>query len=164
MERPPEIGIVAFAFGTPASSKINNRIARTAEQAALTRRNPVFTQEEITFRSSPIDVTRIAGTEVPTLRIAREAVAWAQKRKLHYICISCALPHLKRCKRDLLNAIREAGATIEVSTFFDVENSTMDEWFDPASTQKRVHSANTWWPREIALLLMPFWLYKIFAS
>ena len=164
-DQKQDFGIVAFAFGTPATAAPNVRIASIAARLARKYSKPIFTQDEVQFeKGSDLDVTRIEGEEVPTLRIARAAVAWAVERKLHHLWVVCAKPHWVRCERDLKEAAAEAGVKLSIFLSPEIEASSRREWFDPNSTQKRVRSTKAWLPREVLLCVMPFWLYKRLAS
>lgn len=189
-----KIGIVAFAFGVPHSTLANQRIAETAryevwrqerearyqgflQESSLEIHCQIFTQRDVQFNVriertsievlSAGDITYIEEEPdgpPPTLRIARGAVEWAKQRRIGRLWVVAAKPHLWRCVRDLEYAICEADAHIKVSVGEEIKQSLGKWWFDPGSTQKRVHSFWRWWPREIILRLMPMAIYKRVAG
>ena len=75
-----------------------------------------------------------------------------------------AKPHLWRALRDIQQAVREAGARIEVRACKEIEQYPEDSWFCPDSTQDRVRSREAWDKRENILKLMPFFIYKRIAN
>ncbi|MFA5051073.1 MAG: hypothetical protein WC499_03090 [Patescibacteria group bacterium] len=160
-------GIVAFAFGTPFTISSNKEISRIASQKALELEVPVFTQLDIRVEPE-VHVEYIGGEfndPPPTLRIARAAVKWAKEKEIKNLLIVAAKPHLWRCKRDLVQAILEAEAKIEVWVCDEEINSyPEDSWFCPDSTQERVRSRKLWNKRERILNFLPFFLYKLVAK
>lgn len=160
------IGIVAFAFGAPDSILSNLRIAKIAGNKARGFEEPVYTQLDVRVAADIVVyyTDEKEGYPPPTLRIARGAVSWAMRFNITEFWIACAKPHLKRCKRDLKYAIREAGARITVWECEDIDQFPEDEWYCPDSTQPRVRSRKDWRRRERIVELMPMFIYKRVAS
>lgn len=149
-------GVVAFAFGTPDTLPVNKYIGLTAASLGL----PIFSQIEVPL-TGVRDVTLIEGKELPTLRIARGAIAWANKRNISSLHVFCAPPHAWRCLRDLREAAREAG----VSKYFYRPIILREEgWFDKDSDQPRTRSWLAWNARELILRHMPYGLYARIAA
>lgn len=156
------VGIVVFAFGTPSTTKANELLAKVGVgRCHVYSSVQVFTQRDIAITDTDISVQYCMenpGNPPPTLRIARQAVVWAKKERIMHLGIVAASPHVWRCRRDLLYAIKEANAQIGVfSIYSGVE-------YSPESTQPRVRSPKDWWPREIILRCMPMWLYRRVAG
>ncbi len=161
------VGVVAFAFGAPKTIRSNRRIAKIAFKNARKFNGLVYTQLDICVDEGiPVEYTKEEpGNPPPTLRIARGAVQWAKKRGLKVLLIVAAQPHLWRCERDLIRAIKEAGAQIAVRVCFkEIKRYPEDSWYCPDSTQPRTRSPKSWWGRERILQLMPFFFYKLVAS
>lgn len=161
-----KVGIVAFAFGVPHTIRSNRRIAEIASQKALGLRCPVYTQFDIEIESG-IETTHISdsvGGPPPTLQIAREAVRWAKSMDFSELWIVAAKPHLWRCKRDLLRAIRESGEQIMIRIAEEIDLSSEDEWYCSDSTQERTRSRKNWRRRERIIEIMPFFIYKLVAG
>jgi uncharacterized SAM-binding protein YcdF (DUF218 family) len=161
----PATGIVAFAFGVPADTAANKRIAQIASAYAERFGIPVFTQRDIVLEEG-FDVTRTQENESPasTLAIARSAVAWARERKIETVWVVAALPHLWRCRRDLHAAGEEAQYGLIQRIPTEISRSPYGSWFDPSSTQPRVRSFPKWIVRESILRLMPFSIYARIAK
>lgn len=161
-------GIVAFAFGVPWSISSNRNIANISEELARKFNAAIFTQRDIKISSEIVNITYT--TEKPenppsTLRMAHEAIHWAQKNGLEALYIVSAWPHMWRCKRDLEHARKEAGSGVRI--YFreeEVCKIRYVDWFCPNSTQERTQSEKKWNKREKILKLMPFWLYELIAS
>jgi len=153
------IGIVTFAFGEPADSRANGKLAAITTSKAVELEAHVFTQNDVCPAGLVVTRATQRGDEgpPPTLRIAREAMQWVEERGIQNILVVAAKPHLRRCLRDLRKAAREAGVTLTIRS---VEGLEKHRWYDPTSTQKRVRSRLNWWPRELILRAMPFSLYK----
>lgn len=157
--------IVAFAFGTPSSTVTNRRLASIAGNRALALNVQVITQRDIKIGGDiEIKIEEDPLLPAPTLRIARQAVIWAEAHQIERLMVVAALPHLARCLRDLRKAAKERGFTVEIVPDSEVLNSRYFSWFDKSSTQKRVRSLDQWIVREAILTLMPFWLYKRIAA
>ncbi|MBI4084936.1 MAG: hypothetical protein HY432_00245 [Candidatus Liptonbacteria bacterium] len=155
-------GIVAFAFGRPASISSNRRIAEIAAKNAREFKAPICTQLDIEL-SREFDVHRAwesPDKPPPTLRLARTAAYWATERGITHLWIVAAKPHLWRCERDLKYAIREAEAKVEVDVLEEVFESTSDEWFCQDSSQKHTRSRKEWEKRERILKITPLFLYN----
>jgi hypothetical protein len=154
------IGIVPLAFGTPRELPVNQHIGRTAGWIARMYKAPICTQVEVPI-DMQLNVTYLAGAELPTLQIARSAVEWAKRTQLDELRLVCALPHLWRARRDFKAAAREAGYALTISTAAAVYEPY--PWFSRESTQPRTRS---WWaynvPRDLLLrtIFRPFWIYK----
>ena len=160
------IGIVAFAFGTPETILSNRRIAEIASKKALEFTCGVYTQFDVRVKQdiSVKYTEEEPGNPPPTLRIARGTVQWAKRYELTELCVVAAKPHFWRALRDIQQAVREAGARIEVHACKEIEQYTEDSWFGPDSTQDRVSSRKDWNRRERILRFMPFFVYKRVAS
>ena len=159
--------VVAFGFGVPHAVASNREIARLAGEWAGKVRGPVYTQLDvqlprgIDFVPTPED----PGHPPPTLRIARNAVRWAQRQGIEDLLVVAARPHLQRARRDVLEAVREQRAEITVyDCYQDVAGTSVDFWFSPYSRQWRGRWWIYWNVRDWILLHMPLWLYKWVAS
>ncbi len=168
-----DAGIVAFAFGVPATIVSNRRIAEIASRRAWAWNVPVYTQLDVRVEDwihvgAEIEVVyteEIPGEPPPTLCIARRAVWWANRRHLTRLWVVAAKPHLWRALRDLKEVIHEAGLNIEIRACADdIDKYPEDSWFCADSTQKRTTSRAVWEKRERALCSMPFDHYKRFVS
>lgn len=159
-------GVVAFAFGAPETILSNRRIAEIASKKARETSGQVYTQIDIRVEEGvPVDYTEEEpGNPPPTLRIARGAVRWAKRHGLTELWVVAAKPHLWRTLRDVQQAVREAGARIEVQVCKEVEQYPEDSWFCSDSTQDRVRSREAWDKRERILKFMPFFVYKRVAK
>ena len=160
------VGIVAFAFGTPDSIFPNWRIAQITLRKARELDGRVYAQLDIRVEKGvPVEYTEEEpGNPPPTLRIARGAVQWAKQHRLTELWVVAAKPHLWRVLRDVQQSVQEDGALIEVHVCEEIKQYSKDSWFWPDSTQKRTRSWKNWWPRELILRLMPFFIYKRVAS
>ena len=159
-------GVVAFAFGVPETILPNRRIAEIASKKAQELNSRVYTQLDIRVEDGiPVEYTEEEpGNRPPTLRIARGAVQWAKRHELTELWVVAAKPHLWRALRDVQQAVREAGARIEVRVCKEIEQYPEDSWFCPDSTQDRVRSREAGDKRESIVKLMPFFVYKRVAS
>jgi hypothetical protein len=109
--------VVAFAFGVPNTLRSNRLIAKIAAEKAESRGVPVYTQLDVLPLDRGIEVELIKEEypkRMPSLRIARGAIRWAQARGIDTIWICAAKPHLARTARDLNCAIEEANASISI--------------------------------------------------
>lgn len=164
-----KVGVVAFAFGTPAALHSNRLIAWLAANEAQKENAPIFTQADIQFGEGYQGlnvryVAETAGDPPPTLRIARAAIAWAIGRELDELVISAAGPHLWRCMRDMRKAADEFGWRGGIRSSSKIATYGDDDWFRPESTQERTQSKKNWRKRERIVELMPFAIYKHVAS
>ena len=159
-------GVVAFAFGIPETILANQHIAEIASKKARELNGSIYTQLDIRVEDGiPVEHTEEEpGSPPPTLRIARGAVQWAKRHELTELWVVAAKPHLWRALRDVQQAVREAGARIEVRVCKEIEQYPEDSWFCPDSTQDRVSSRKDWNRRERILRFMPFFVYKRVAS
>ena len=159
-------GVVAFAFGVPASIVSNQRIAQIASKKAKERNASVYTQLDVQIEAGiAVEYTEEkSGEPPPTLREARGAVQQARKLGLEVLWIAAAAPHLWRALRDLKYAIKEARAAITVRTCEEISRYPEEEWYCSNSTQKRASSRREWQKRDRILKLMPMFLYKLVAS
>ncbi len=161
-----KVGIVAFAFGLPATIKSNRRIAQIASQKARELSAPIYTQLDVLIEAElNVEYTKEQpGNPPPTLRIARGAVYWAWQKGLTKLWVVPAKPHLWRCVRDLTYAVREARTPIEISVCREIEQFPEDEWFCSDSEQPHTCSKWNWWSREIIVKMIPFFVYKRIAN
>jgi len=168
------VGIVAFAFGSPASILPNRFLKEAAASVAFKQSaRLILTQKELPFPSSITIVRFISEAEnaEPTLRIARWAIEEAIKEGLTRLIVVAVGPHIWRCLRDIRWAIRQnkKAANIQVEEA-DLRGNTCAHYLYPPicysveSTQPRSRSALAWWPRELLLRCMPMWLYAIIAG
>jgi len=170
MREKEKYGVVAFAFGVPETIRSNQRIAQIASQKAREFKAPVYTQIDVRIDvrvDTDIKVEYAeekTGNPPPTLRIARGATQWAKWRRITYLWVVAAKPHLWRCMRDLKKAVIEEGLDIFVVACKEIDQYPEDEWFCQNSTQARVRSRKDWERREKILKVMPFFLYKLVAS
>lgn len=165
---------MAFAFGVPSKIKPNQLIAEIALKEAKKLGAPIYTQLDISIEDKEVKVAYTKekrGNPPPTLRIARGAVDWANKLGLKELWIVAAVPHLKRCKRDLRFAVDEdrekKGRTgLKIGVFYckDIKKHQEEEWYCSQSEQKRTRSSKDWRWREKMLLMMPMSLYKRIAG
>lgn len=164
----PGLGIVVFAFGTPATINSNHLLADIACQWSHQESAPIFTQADIkfppSFTGSVTYCDELPNHPPPTLKIAREAMAWATAQGLDELCIVAAEPHFTRCLRDLRVARREQRASVRLIRAFPPNSIESENWFCPDSTQPRTHSLWDWEKREMILRHLPVWLYKLVAS
>jgi len=159
-------GVVAFAFGIPETILANQHIAEIASKKARELNGSIYTQLDIRVEDGiPVEHTEEEpGSPPPTLRIARGAVRWAIRLGLTELWIVAAKPHLWRALRDIHQAVREAGARVEIYVCKEIEQYPEDSWFCPDSAQERVRSRKAWDKQENILKLMPFFVYKRVAS
>ncbi len=161
-----KIGIVAFAFGAPSAIASNEQIAKIASQEAKNNEADIYTQSDIIIKhhvNTEIEyTTEEAGNPPPTLRIARGAIQWSQKKGLLKIIVVAAKPHLWRAIRDLREAAKEKGIQLDIIPSALIKPTTV--WFCQNSLQPRTRSKWLWWRREVLLKIMPFFIYKKVAS
>ncbi|MDP1706436.1 MAG: hypothetical protein Q8L36_01285 [bacterium] len=163
-----KIGVVAFAFGVPSTIESNERISEIASAIARElKAKGVYTQTDVVIEKG-IAVWQIeekSGSKPPpTLRIAREAVRWANLFDLNKLYVVAAKPHYWRAVRDLKRAVRERKAKIEVCQVSRINQYPEGSWFCSDSTQERTQSRTNWEKRERILRHTPFWIYKLIAS
>lgn len=159
--------VVAFAFGVPNTIPGNRAIAAIASATALRLPGPVYTQQDVL----PLDdrVEAVLTEEqypdrVPTLRIARGAVRWAQSRGVTELWVCAAPPHQARAMRDLRLACVEADARLKLKLCERLDQGQYGFWFSPLSSQADTRTPWIWWLRDSVLLSMPVWLYARIAS
>lgn len=159
-------GIVAFAFGTPATIFSNRRLAEIATGWAKELEAPVYTQRDISLGGDvEFEYAEETFEPPPTLRMAREAVHWAVTRGIGELYVVAATPHRDRCLRDLRVAADEAGVEIGIFGCLPTpEEYVEDAWFCLDSADPSTRSARAWWRRERVVRLMPLSLYKRVAS
>lgn len=159
--------IVAFAFGTPGTLRSNRHIAALASAKALAVQAPIYTQGDVLPLPAGLEVEMTAERppeRVPTLRIARGAVRFAQRRGVTALWLCAAKPHLRRCRRDLAYAIREVGAAMTVHEVEDPARHADAFWFCAGSTQADTRSAALWRLRDAVLMHLPMRLYASVAG
>jgi len=158
--------VVAFAFGTPKEIGSNWLIGRIASRKASFLSALIFTQSEVEPDSGieVLRVSEVSGKCPTTLCVARGAAKLVCERKYSEVWVAAARPHMPRARRDMLAALREVGYQAEVRICEECLIYPDKEWFCPKSAQARTRSASNWWSREIILLVMPFFLYRLVAS
>jgi hypothetical protein len=162
-----QAAVVAFAFGTPGTLRSNRHIAALASGKALALRAPIYTQRDVLPLPPALEVELIAERppeRVPTLRIARGAVRFAQRRGVTTLWLCAAKPHLQRCRRDLAYAIGEVGGAMTVHEVEDPARHADDFWFCADSTQADTRSATLWRLRDAVLMHLPMRLYASVAG
>ena len=137
--------VVAFAFGTPNTLRSNWSIAQIASETAASLHAPVYTQRDVVPLASHVEIELTQENypeRVPTLRIARGAIAWAQEREIDVLWLCAAGPHIARCRRDLQYAIKERRTAIEVKSR---QASALVRWtFGSVQTRRRRIRAPAW--------------------
>lgn len=167
-----KLGIVAFAFGVGKGfdgKEIipNQRIAGAAMQIAKSTGAPIYTQSDI-----PIDpcfdvryaIQEKKDSPPSTLRIVMEALEWARGRKIEEIEVVAAMPHMRRCIRDIELGAKELGLRIRVHQNTLVGMYHYESWFDQFSTQWWTRTQLGWRIREGITWLLPWEIYRIVAS
>jgi hypothetical protein len=161
-------GVLAFAFGVPYNIWPNQTIATIAARKALELGAPVFTQQDIQFNPSwGIEAdycSETPGNPPPTLRIAREAMLWANSLGLKEVWVVGARPHLHRIIRDINYLIKYTNTSIKFRLCEETLLYWPEEYYAKNSIQPRVTSARAWWPRELILLAMPMFVYRRIAG
>lgn len=160
-----KVGIVAFAFGVPHDIEPNKIIAEITSEKARESRASVYTQSDIKV-DPDIRVEYIGEDESKppsTLRMAKDAVAWAQERGISTLYVAAAEPHLWRCIRDLTYAITEGKVQIQVEICEKIKQYPEKVWYCKNSLQVRTQSKTKWRVREFILELMPMSLYAKIA-
>jgi len=159
--------VVAFAFGVPNTLRSNRRIAEMASDKAKNLGVPVYTQLEVVPLERGVETVlteELPPNRVPTLRIARGAVKWAQQGNVNEFWLCAATPHLPRCRRDLSYAIQEANARITVRIVEDTRCHPDEFWFCPESSQPDTRKQLLWAVRDGILMHLPMRLYSAIAS
>ena len=160
-------GVVAFGFTCAPASHSEREIAMGAQTLSQKFEAPIFTQICMPIIAGEFDVSYIAqspdGSPPPTLRICREAVAWARKRGITVLWVVCARPHRWRVKRDLQYAIREAGSDIKIY-YEGGRRVPYVEWFWTGSKLWYARGPLRWHLRDTILRLMPFAIYRHIAK
>ncbi len=158
--------VVAFAFGVPHTLPGNRAIAAAASAKARSLPGPVYTQRDVLPLDDGIEAVLVEEQpplRVPTLRIARGAIAWATGRGVAELWVCAAPPHQARAMRDLRFACEEANARIALRLCDGLEREP-GFWFSPQSTQPDTRLRWLWSLRDGVLLSMPMWLYARIAS
>lgn len=156
-----EKGIIVFAFGQPSTISANKHLADFSRSLALSLGiKYVFTQRDIGIDSiiNFFIVERVEEDEKPpsTLFIAQKSLAWAKSHNLEGVVVFAAPQHRWRCLRDIKKVYFGSNIRIIVPK---VPNDH-SFWYNRDSTQARTRSWLLWWPREILLRLLPFFIYK----
>lgn len=164
-----KFGVVAYAFGTPATIEPNQRIAKMAATLATELSAPIFTQADIQIPQPTTPVSYFPNEDPdnppPTLRIARAAVEWAMINNIDVLYVVCASPHRWRCMRDTKAAAKERGSRIDVRDRAKAETEAeYMSWFTRTSTQERTQTEEAWLKREVILKIAPFFIYKRMAK
>jgi hypothetical protein len=159
--------VVAFAFGVPNTLVSNRRIAAIATKKAKSLAIPVYTQYDVTPMELGIEIVLTEENypvRVPTLRIARGAVAWAKSRGIDKIWLCAATPHLSRAARDLGYAASQANLRITIEICEGIRECAYDSWFCRDSTQTDTRLKWVWCVRDSILMHAPMWLYAQIAG
>ena len=138
-----------------------------AETEALSTDKTIFTQDDVPIETDlTLTVKRIKqkpGKKPPsTVRIVIEGLAYAKENGFNSIVIVAAKPHLRRCKRDVEQVIKDEGLNMTYSVPQEIELSKNNEWFCKGQTYHR--SWTIFRIREQILLHTPFWLYRLVTS
>jgi hypothetical protein len=160
-------GVVAFAFGVPNTLLSNRLIAEISSETARRLNVPVYTQRDVMPLDPGVEVELTEENypiRVPTLRIARGAVRWAQLHGIDTLWLCAAKPHLARATRDLGFAISEARATIAIKVCERVTHHPSSVWFCEGSQQPDTRLPWLWKLRDAILLCMPTRLYAAIAG
>lgn len=156
------IGIVAFGFGEPASTRPNQHIhAKAVALVGALTASVLFTDRDIfsALREGGAVVEELDPTQRPTTyRLAKFAVAGAEKHRLTELHVVAAPCHIWRCVRDLRWVAVELGVEAAFTP------CPIDSYhYDRSATTVFTRSAWMWWPFEIAYriasTLFPSW-YK----
>jgi hypothetical protein len=159
--------VVAFAFGVPNTLSSNRLIAAIASAKAAALGIPVYTQWDVMPLATGIDVELTQENHpirVPSLRIARGAVAWMAQRGIHSVWLCAAAPHFARTMRDLHYAANKAAWPIRVKICEGLQDPPYDSWFCKDSTQPDTRIKWFWNIRDTILMHMPMWLYARIAG
>lgn len=159
-------GIIAYAFGTPATIQSNLQISQIASKKARAINAPIYTQRDV-FIAQEIDTTftdEIEGNPPPTLRIARGGIQWAKDRRITKLWIVAAEPHLWRAVRDTEKAIIEAKTKITTQVCKEIMSYPKNSWFCIDAAQEHARTREAWNKRENILRVMPFFIYKNIAN
>ena len=162
-----KIGIVVFAFGSPANIHSNRILASIAIRKARELQAPVYTQEDILINNSDIDVEYIKQRDAsppPTLKIAQGSIKWAKYEEINDILIIAAEPHLWRCLRDLAYARKKMKLDVNFQICEEVYNYPFASWFCSDSIQERTRSRKRWERREKVLKHLPLWIYALISK
>ena len=153
-------GIIVFAFGQPSTISSNLQLAHSAMHMTNTEIKNIFTQRDIVTISYSIriKIEYVEEHEKPpsTLFIAEKSLEWAKKLGLKKVYVVAASPHEWRCLRDVKKVY--SGTKIRVVLHKMPQKRSF--WYNRDSTQARTRSWLLWWPREILLRLLPFFIYK----
>lgn len=155
--------VIAFAFSTQKFGQ-NRWISETALKLAAEKNADIFTQGE--FLDIPpgakVDyVNESFEKPAPTLRIALEAVRWAEKKMVSRFFVVAAPPHLRRCLRDLKYALKLGKSEITLDPYLPVSPKEI-RWFTKDTRQARTRFRFLWYLREVVIFLLP-WLYRKLA-
>lgn len=157
-EKPGNELVVAFAFGTPSTTKPNRRIGAVACELAREHGCAVFTQVDAPLAD---DVERVPVDErrpCPTLPMSRQAIRYAKERGVTAIRVVAAVAHMPRVMHDLEIAKAEQGWRGEFLYHAWMRTETAQEhWFVPECTQWRTRWVWLWNVRELALHLLMLW-------
>jgi hypothetical protein len=159
--------VVAFAFGVPNTLPSNRLIAEVASKKADALNIPVYTQWDVMPLAQGVQVVLTEENypvRVPTLRIARGAIAWLAQNRISQVWLCAAAPHFARTTRDLHYAAKLAGWPITVEICAGLTDPPYDSWFCAGSTQPDTRLKWLWMARDAILMHMPMWLYARIAG
>ncbi len=159
--------IVAFAFGEGRTIISNLTIGliceKKAEELVNKKIEPIiFTQYDVPIFNENREIVRpneIMNQPPSTYALAEKAVEWAKKNEITKIWIVAAGPHLLRATRDITYIAEQK----EIKISFRLCNKEIEsykKWFSKKSKQWWVQNSYKRWIRELALLLIPIFLYK----
>lgn len=162
--------IIANGFGTPCALLSNRFIAYDAVSAARNHSNTIiFTQKDVEverteYFSSSMRVERIAADPSSTWKMNLEAAAFAKRNGISTIIVVGAwprpFPHVWRCQRDILEALKQVGHGAEVVVRESRRKGDNSIWLSRDSKQWWTRNALFWAFYEGILQHLPFWLYR----
>lgn len=159
-------GVVALAFGQPASLPANEAIRETAHAATWALNAPIYTQLDCGVVQSdyPAPVAyfpQTIGNPPPLLRICRAAATWATAHCLDEIYVVSAPPHMRLCMRDMKESLGELGSGIRTYSWGDNilrDSHSPDFWFPSTSFRWQWNLADR------CFKIMPWRMYSLLMS
>lgn len=161
MKEKPDV-VVAFAFGAFLAKDIfqspNYWMAEQAKTLALRYEIPIVTQGDVALFLEDDKKIKVFNAQkdikkyISSLKIAEEAKKMAVEHGWKKVAVIATPQHHRRCMRDL----KKVGFSCRY--FWNMTPAW--GWYSSKSTQRWTRSPWLWWPREILLRLIPWWLYK----